>query len=310
MGTYLAQQLLNGLEMGAIYALIALGYTLVYGIIKLINFAYADIFMLGAYVTVLTGAAEWMGGPHRAGVLGLLVGSFLALVVCAVAGFAMERLAYRPLRGKPRLNALITALGVSLFIENFCQLPWVFGKSPRPFPDFIPRRQIVLYRGAGNDTVQISSSFLVILGITAVSLAIVWYVIHRTLIGKQMRALAQDMTAARIMGIDVDWVISFTFVLGALLGGLSGILFGMKFGKLTSPVMGFYPGLIAFICAVVGGIGSVQGAVAGGFLIGCIEVLGNSINSDFGKGFAFLLLIIVLVARPYGLFGRPELEKV
>jgi branched-chain amino acid transport system permease protein len=313
MLAYLLQQLLNGLEIGAVYALIALGYTLVYGIIKLINFAYADIFMLGAYITVLTGTARWSAGNAPGGAAGvgrLLLAAAVSLTLCGFIGFAMEKLAYRPLRDKPRLNALITALGVSLFIENFCQLPWVFGKAPRPLPDFIPRRSFVMFRDDAGNTVHVSSTFLVILGTTALSLLVLWYIVQHTLTGKQMRAVSQNMTVARLMGINADRVISFTFIIGALLGGLSGLLFGMKYGKLTSPVMGFYPGLVAFISAVVGGIGSVTGAVAGGFLMGCMEVAGNSINSDFGKGFAFLLLITVLIVRPYGIFGSPDLEKV
>jgi len=305
---YLLQQLLNGLEIGAVYALIALGYTLVYGIIKLINFAYADIFMLGAYFTVVVGTASWAGG--RAGPVQLLLGGTVALTLCGAIGYAMEKLAYKPLRLKPRLNALITALGVSLFIENFCQLKWVFGKSARAFPDFIPRRSITLLSGTDGQTVVISSSFLVIATVAAATLTGLWFIVQRTLIGKQMRAVAQNQDAARLMGVNVDRIISFTFILGAVLGGLSGLLFGLKYGKLTNPLMGFYPGLIAFIAAVTGGIGSIPGAVVGGALMGIMEVAGNSINSEFGKGFAFLLLIAVLVVRPYGIFGRPELEKV
>lgn len=295
---YLLQQLLNGIQLGTVYALIALGYTMVYGIIRLINFAHADIFMVGVYTSFFT--ATWKRVPFP-----IVIG--IAMAVCAVLGVLMERLAYKPLRDKPRLAALITALGVSLFLENFAALPFIFGPEYRSFPEIIPMKRYVLW---AEYDLAVSNVFLLNLGIVAVLLAGLFYLIHHTMIGKQMRAVSYDQATASLLGINVDRVVSFTFLVGGALAGASGMLYGLTYRSIQSPYLGIWPGWKAFIAAVIGGIGSLPGAVLGSYLMGISEVYANSIDSNLGFGMAFLILIVVLIVRPRGLLGEKIQEKI
>jgi branched-chain amino acid transport system permease protein len=295
---YLIQQLINGIQLGTVYALIALGYTMVYGIIRLINFAHADIFMIGVYVALFTANAFQVPFPIVVAV---------SMIVCSVLGVAIEKLAYKPLRNKPRLSALITAIGVSLFLENFCALPYVFGPDYRSFPELIPLKTYVIW---DYYNVTVSNIFLINLLVLSVLLVGLFYMVHYTSIGRKMRAVSYDKATASLMGINVDRVISFTFLVGAGLAGASGVLYGLTYSTIQSPYMGIWPGWKAFIAAVIGGIGSLPGAVIGSYLMGISEVYANSISSDLGFGIAFAILIIVLIVKPTGLLGKKTHEKV
>ena len=386
MSSYLLQQLINGVQLGTIYALIALGYTLIYGVIKLINFAHADIFMVGAYIAFflvsfyagmaafppqvcvlmavatayltmvalfdripvrkLFPKAHAPGASRRTklvfqgtiAVLKLLVLAALSaafapllylgsrflfslklgpfffpllaayvMVMCAVLGVTMERIAYRPLRSRRRLLALITALGVSYFLENFCSLPIVFDNKYRAFPDIIGKFDLVRIPGLD---VAVTNLFALNMAVCAVLLFALWFLVEKTLMGKQMRAVAYNHDVASLMGIDVNRIISITFAIGPALAGVSGILYAMNYGVLQSPFLGFFPGMKAFIAAVLGGIGSLPGAVIGAFIMGISEVFANSIDSNLGFAAAFIILIIILLVKPTGILGRSEQEKV
>jgi branched-chain amino acid transport system permease protein len=301
MGQFL-QQLINGIQMGSIYALIALGYTMVYGIVRLINFAHADIFMFGAYMGFFL-------APVMAKVFG---GAFIptiiaAMLITGLLGFVMEKLAYRPLRYKSRLSALITALGVSIFLENFCALPFVFGNTFRKFPDLIVTRQITI---PGNLGLIISNVLLLDVGVSVVLMVLLFWFVNKTLIGKQMRAVAFDKPTASLMGINIDVVISTAFIVGPALAGAGGILYGTTYGMLASPFLGIWPGLKAFIAAVLGGIGNIPGAVLGAYIMGISEAFATSVNSNLGYGIAFAILIGILLIRPSGLLGKFMPEKV
>jgi len=293
---YLIQQLINGIQLGTMYALLALGYTMVYGIIRLINFAHADIFMIGVYVALFTATKYRVPFP-------LVI--IISMIVCAVLGVVIEKLAYKPLRYKPRLSALITALGVSLFLENFCALPFVFGPDFRKFPELIPVRNYTVW-----NNVTVSNIFLINLAVVAVLLFGLFYLVHHTMIGKKMRAVSFDKPTASLMGINVDRTISFTFLIGTALAGASGVLHGMTYGLAQSPALGIWPGWKAFIAAVIGGIGNIPGAVVGSYLMGISEVYATSINSNLGFGIAFAILILVLIVKPTGLLGKKTQEKV
>jgi branched-chain amino acid transport system permease protein len=301
MGQFL-QQLINGIQIGSIYALIALGYTMVYGIVRLINFAHADIFMFGAYMGFFL-------APVMARVFG---GAFIptiiaAMLITGLLGFVMEKLAYRPLRYKSRLSALITALGVSLFLENFCALPFVFGPAFRKFPDLIVTRQIAI---PGNLGLIISNVLLLDVGVSVFLMVLLFWFVNKTLIGKQMRAVAFDKPTASLMGINIDVVISTAFIVGPALAGAGGILYGTTYGMLASPFLGTWPGLKAFIAAVLGGIGNIPGAVLGAYIMGISEAFATSVNSNLGYGIAFAILIGILLIRPSGLLGKFMPEKV
>ena len=294
---YLVQQLINGIQLGTVYALIALGYTMVYGIIRLINFAHADIFMIGVYTALFTATAYRIPFP-------LVI--LISMAVCAVLGVTIEKLAYKPLRHKPKLSALITALGVSLFLENFCALPFVFGPDPRSFPELIPIKAYTWERY----NLTVTNIFLINLLVVAVLLLGLFYMVHYTMIGKKMRAVSYDKITASLMGINVDRIISFTFLVGTALAGASGVLYGLTYASAQSPYMGIWPGWKAFIAAVIGGIGNIPGAVVGSYLMGISEVYATSVSSDLGFGIAFAILILVLIVRPTGLLGKKTYEKV
>lgn len=295
---YLLQQLINGIQLGTVYALIALGYTMVYGIVRLINFAHADIFMIGVYVALFTATKCQVPFP-------LVI--IVSMMVCAVLGVAIEKLAYKPLRYKPRLSALITALGVSLFLENFCALDFVFGPKYRSFPQLIPVRKYVILE---KYNVTVTNIFLINLLVVSVLLLGLFYLVHYTMIGKKMRAVSFDKATASLMGVNVNRIISFTFLIGTALAGASGVLYGMTYTLVQSPYLGIWPGWKAFIAAVIGGIGNIPGAVVGSYLMGISEVYATSINSDLGFGIAFAILIFVLIVRPTGLLGKRLQEKV
>ncbi|MGQ9610243.1 MAG: branched-chain amino acid ABC transporter permease [bacterium] len=295
---YLLQQLINGIELGTVYALIALGYTMVYGIIRLINFAHADIFMIGVYTALFTASSYQIPFP---------IVILISMTVCALLGLIIEKLAYKPLRHKPRLSALITALGVSLFLENFCALPFIFGPDYRKFPELIPTQKFII---SERYNLVITNIFLINLLVVSVLLLGLFYLVHYTMIGRKMRAVSYDKITASLLGINVDRTISFTFLIGTALAGASGVLYGITFTTVQSPYMGIWPGWKAFIAAVIGGIGSLPGAVAGSYLMGITEVYANSVSSDLGFGIAFAILVIVLIIKPTGLLGKKTYEKV
>jgi branched-chain amino acid transport system permease protein len=297
------QQLINGLALGSILALIALGYTMVYGILRFINFAHGDIFMLGAF-------AGFYLAPKIASIIPLpsiwggLVVMVISMAICAVIGIVIEKLAYRPLRRQPKLTVLITAIGVSLLIEYSCQNSHVFGASPKSFPTLIPSYPIKL--GALN----LNSNQIVILVTTLVLLVALRFIVLKTRIGMAMRALAFNPQAASLMGINTDVVISFTFGLGSALAAAAGILFAVNYPSID-PLMGIMPGLKAFVAAVLGGIGNLPGAALGGIIIGVTETfVAGYISSTYRDAIAFSILILILLIRPSGLLGKKEIEKV
>lgn len=288
------QQLVNGVSLGSIYALIALGYTMVYGIVKLINFAHGDVFMVGAFIgfysiTVLD--------------LGFFPSLLISMVTCAILGVLIERIAYKPLRNATRIAALITAIGVSLLIEY--GVIYVRGAQPEAYPsDIIPTKSLELLG------VKISSQSLLILGTSVVLMILLQFIVHKTKIGKAMRAVSHDMDAARLMGINVNNTISATFAIGSALAGAAGVAFGMYYTKIE-PLMGIIPGLKAFVAAVLGGIGIIPGAMVGGLLLGVIESLVSAAGFSLWRdGVAFVVLILILIFRPAGLFGKNVREKV
>lgn len=289
----LLMQVLNGLQLGSIYALVALGYTMVYGIILLLNFAHGDIIMVGGYMSWLVMARF---GLHPA------LSIPLSIIVCVALGVLIDKIAYAPLREAPRLSLLITAIGVSYFLENSAQLG--FGADAKVVPP-LANLGTVSVGGA-----SLSVTALLIVGVTAVSTVILTLLVQRTKLGKAMRAVSEDMGAARLMGINVNNTISFTFALGSALAGIGAVLYCMAYPQ-VSPTMGVMLGTKAFVAAVLGGIGSLPGAVIGGLAVGFAEVLVSALGlSVWQDAVVFLLLIIVLVVKPTGLLGRPMTEKV
>jgi len=296
--TEFLQQLINGVSFGAIYALIALGYTMVYGVLRFINFAHSDVFMVGAFVGYYLGRLA----PQASLLTGLLVIT-AAMIVCAALGIVIERLAYKPLRDRSKLTVLITAIGVSLLLEYTGQL--VFGTNPKPFPPLFPERRFQL-----GDSLVVTSNNLAVLGVTLSLLIGLQFIVMRTRIGTAMRALSFNHHAASLMGINNDIVISFTFGLGSALAAAGGILYSLNYPAIE-PLMGILPGLKAFVAAVLGGIGNIPGAALGGLLIGVIETfVKGSRFSTFTDAIAFALLILILLFRPAGLLGSVQVEKV
>ena len=298
MTTFL-QQLVNGLSLGSIYALIALGYTMVYGVLRLINFAHGDVYMVGAYVGYYLSRKLQGSEPSIVSALLVMLGSMIA---CAFLGILIERLAYRPVRREARLTLLITAIGVSLFIENVAQL--VFGPDPKFFPSLAPRADFIV---AG---VRLTSEQITVIVVSFLLMLLLRFFIMNTRTGKAMRAVSFSLDAARLMGISTDWIISVTFALGSALAAAAGVLIGMQIPKID-PLMGIMYGLKAFVAAVLGGIGSIPGAVLGGLLIGTSEVMVvGYLSSTYREAIAFAILILVLILRPQGLLGRVQKEKV
>jgi branched-chain amino acid transport system substrate-binding protein len=303
LATFL-QQLVNGLSVGSIYALIALGYTMVYGVLRLINFAHSEVFMVGAFVGLF--AAQWLGfdakQPEQFGVFSALLVLLLAMAASAAIGVTMERFAYRPLRKAHRLSPLITAIGVSILLQNLAIL--VFGPNPRSFPMIVSETR---YEIAG---VVITNLKIMIFVVSGLLMLVLQFLVQRTFMGKAMRAVAVNLNVAKLMGISVNGVIALTFVLGSALAAAGGILFGLDQGKIA-PLMGVLVGLKAFVAAVLGGIGSIPGAALGGLLIGLAEQLtAGYLSADYRDAITFAILIVVLLWRPEGLFGSGQVEKV
>lgn len=298
------QQLVNGLALGSIYALIALGYTMVYGVLRFINFAHSDVLMLGAF-------AAFYLAPVLAPILGAasiplaLAVIILSALICACIGMLIEFLAYRPLRSRPRLTVLITAIGVSLFIEFTCQHEKVFGAATKSFPTLLPKSDV------GFGALHISSNDLVVLVLTAVLLATLWFIVQKTKLGMAMRAVSFNEQAASLMGVNVNRIISLTFGLGSALAAVAGIFYAMRAPGIE-PLMGIQPGLRAFIAAVLGGIGNLPGAALGGLLLGVLETVFGGIPgvSNYRDAIAFAILILILLFRPAGLLGKAQIEKV
>jgi branched-chain amino acid transport system permease protein len=296
--TEFLQQIINGLALGSIYALLALGYTMVYGVLRFINFAHSDVFMVGAFVGLYL--SRNFPAHSLAGGMVVLAG---AMTACAALGIIIERLAYRPLRNRSKLNVLITAIGVSLFLEYAGQ--FVFGARTAVFPQLFPVAHVRLPLG-----LTLSTNQLAVFIVTIVLLVALRFIVQNTRIGTAMRALSFNPVAASLMGINNDIVISFTFGLGSALAGAGGILFAMNYTAID-PLMGVMPGLKAFVAAVVGGIGNIPGAALGGMLLGIIETFAKSSPwSTYTDAIAFALLIIMLLFKPTGLLGRREIEKV
>jgi len=288
------QQLVNGISLGSIYALIALGYTMVYGIVKLINFAHGDVFMVGAFIGFYS-----ITQLH----LGLFWALLISMAACAIFGVLIERIAYKPLRNATRIAALITAIGVSLFIEY--GTIYIRGAQPEAYPS-----NIVTLKNIDLFGVKISGQSILILLISIVLMILLQFIVHKTKIGKAMRAVSHDIDAAKLMGINVNNTISATFAIGSALAGAAGVIFGMYYTKIE-PLMGIIPGLKAFVAAVLGGIGIIPGAMAGGLLLGVIEALVSAAGFSLWRdGVAFVVLILILIFRPSGLFGKNVREKV
>ena len=294
------QQLINGLSLGAIYALIALGYTMVYGVLRLINFAHGDVYMLGAFAGYYI--ANLLALDANPSILGAIVVTLGAMAVCAGIGIVIERLAYRPVRHHSRLTSLITAIGVSLLLEYGGQV--VFGATPRFFPQMI-RSEVYAIGG-----VQITNQSLLIIVVAIVVMFGLEFIVHRTKIGKAMRATSYNLAVAKLMGINTDFVIAFTFALGSALAAAGGVMVALAIPRID-PLMGLMTGLKAFVAAVLGGIGNIPGAMIGGVLIGLMETwIGATSYSTYRDAVAFAVLILILLLRPAGIMGSSVTEKV
>lgn len=291
----LLQQAVNGISLGSIYALIALGYTMVYGIIKLINFAHSDVYMVGAYTGYFC-----MTVFH----FGLMPSLVIAMVVCMVLGVAIEKIAYKPLREASRITVLITAIGVSLFLEYGTM--FFVKANVRSYPAMTG-----MYAQSWKiGSIVITMQQILIVSVTVVLMILLQFIVKRTRIGKAMRAVSLDQDAAELMGISVDTTISFTFALGSLLAGAAGVLVGIYYNSIN-PLMGIIPGLKAFVAAVLGGIGIIPGAMIGGYLIGIIEVfVSGYVNSMYRDAVVFAILILILIVKPSGILGKNTREKV
>jgi branched-chain amino acid transport system permease protein len=323
-----AQFILSGLQLGFVYALIALGYTMVYGIVKLINFAHGDVFMCGAFISfyavtrfqlhVWPAAVFPNMAPGLVVVIGSLTVMLLSMVACAALAITIERVAYKPLRDAPRIAALITAIGVSFFLEYFGALGFVF--SSRFIPYQRPFDVVAWYIKDGVHSIQpgqappggsitFSNIFLIIVVASVLMQVLLQFLVRQTKMGKAMRATSFDKPTARLMGINVDQVISFTFAVGAAFAGLGGVLYAVAYSSINS-LMGILPGLKAFVAAVLGGIGSIPGAFVGALIMGQAEALTMGyISTPMRDAVAFTILIIVFLVRPTGIFGEPEKEK-
>ena len=305
----LLQQIINGLVLGSMYALVALGYTMVYGIINLINFAHGEVLMVGALTSWSIIGLMQDSMPGTPGWLILVISMVIACVVCAALNFIIEKVAYRPLRNSPKLAPLITAIGMSLLLQTLAMIIWK--PNYKVFPSLLPTTP---YHVAG---AVITPTQVLILGLTAVSLAVLMWIVNYTRLGRAMRATAENPRVAALMGVKPDLVISATFVIGAVLAALAGVMYAANYGT-AYHTMGFLPGLKAFTAAVFGGIGNLGGAVLGGILLGLIESIGSGyigqltgglLGSNYTDIFAFVVLIIVLTLRPSGLLGERVADR-
>jgi len=301
------QQMINGLVLGSMYALVALGYTMVYGIVNLINFAHGEVLMVGALTS--WSVTVWLGPHNLPGWLLLLIALLCAVVVCSILNFTIEKVAYRPLRNAPRLAPLITAMGMSLLLQTLAMIIWK--PNYKSYPTLLPRDPIFI-DGAVTNFTQIT-----ILVVTAMTLSGLMWLVNKTRLGRAMRATAENPRVAALMGVRPDNVISATFVIGAALAALAGVMWASNYGSVQH-TMGFLPGLKAFTAAVFGGIGNLAGAMVGGILLGVIEALGGGYIGDLTGGvlgsnyqdiFAFIVLIIVLTLRPKGLLGERVADR-
>lgn len=302
--TEFLQHVVNGVSLGTIYALIALGYTMVYGVLGLINFAHSDVFMIGAYTGVF--ASGWLGytaaNGHHGGLGAAVLVMIASMAVCTTLGMVIERFAYRPVRGAPKLTPLVTAIAVSMLVQNAGVL--MFGSTPRAFPAVI--RTTLVRLGPITTTnvklIDLTAALVLMGGLTLL--------VQRTRVGKAMRAIATNPDAARLMGIPTDRIIALTFGIGSALAGAGGVLFGLDQPR-VEPLMGMQPGLKAFVAAVLGGIGNIPGAMLGGLVIGVVEQISAAfLSSSFAPAIVFSILVAVLLLRPQGLLGRVSREKV
>jgi branched-chain amino acid transport system permease protein len=305
----LLQQIINGLVLGSMYALVALGYTMVYGIINLINFAHGEVLMVGALTSYTCISLMRDAMPSAPGWLILLLALVVAAVVCSVLNFAIEKIAYRPLRNAPKLAPLITAIGVSLLLQTLAMMIWK--PNPKAYPTMLPSDPI--YIGGA----VITPTQVLILAVTAISLGVLSWLVNRTKLGRAMRATAENPRVAALMGVNPDRVISATFIIGAILAAIAGVMWASNYGS-AQHAMGFMPGLKAFTAAVFGGIGNLAGAVVGGLLLGLIEQIGSGyigqltggvLGSQYSDIFAFVVLIVVLTLRPSGLLGERVADR-
>ncbi|MBL8370447.1 MAG: branched-chain amino acid ABC transporter permease [Burkholderiaceae bacterium] len=305
----LLQQIINGLVLGSMYALIALGYTMVYGIIQLINFAHGEVLMVGALTSWVIIGMMQAAMPGAPGWIILLLATAIACVVAAALNFSIEKIAYRPLRNSPRLAPLITAIGMSILLQTLAMI--IFKANYKPYPTLLPAAPFQI-GGA-----VITSTQIMILGVTAISLAVLMWLVNATRLGRAMRATAENPRVAALMGVKPDMVISATFIIGAILATIAGVMYASNYGTVQH-TMGFLPGLKAFTAAVFGGIGNLAGAVIGGILLGLIEAIGSGyigaltgglLGSHYADIFAFIVLIIVLTLRPSGLLGERVADR-
>ncbi|MBF0503136.1 MAG: branched-chain amino acid ABC transporter permease [Candidatus Riflebacteria bacterium] len=292
-GRLMIQQALNALQLGSIYALIALGYSMVYGVLRLINFAHGDIFMVGSYIALYFAVKLNLGAPLTV---------LATMAAAAFLGVLIERIAYRPLRSAPRVSAVITALGVGIFLETFTLA--VVGPQPQAFPELLPK---IIYKFDG---IRTSSTQLTIILLSFVLMVALDQFVQRTRTGMAMRALSWDLHLVSLMGVDIDRIVSITFALGTSLAAVAGIFVGLAY-PVIDPYMGIMVGWKAFIAAVVGGIGSVRGAMAGGYILGAIEILAvANLPSTYRDMIAFAILLFILLVKPSGFFGSPVSKKV
>lgn len=295
------QHTINGLALGSIYALVALGYTMVFGVLQLINFAHGDIFMVGSFIGLY--AIRYVVPGMEPSLTTALIVIVIAMIGSAIVGVIIEKFAYRPLRKAPRINILITAIGVSLFLEYGGQL--LFGASPQFVPEILPRKLIDI----GGDII-LDSNQITIFVISFVLMQILQFLVFKTQFGRAMRAISHSLDTANLIGINVNKVILITFVIGSALAGAAGVLYGVAYPKID-PLLGLLPGLKAFIAAVLGGIGNITGAVIGAILLGLSETyVAGYLSSTYRDALAFVILILVLLIRPAGLLGTKKIEKV
>ncbi|AQH05470.1 ABC transporter permease (plasmid) [Burkholderia sp. KK1] len=310
------QQILNGLVLGSVYAIIALGYTMVYGILGIINFAHGDVLMVGAMIALSAIGVMQNHFPMLPAPIMLVIALAIAAVICAVVGYTIERVAYRPLRKAPRLAPLITAIGVSILLQTISMMIW--GRNPLSFPQLLPTDPInVITPGETNPGAVISMTEIVIIVVAFLTMGGLLLLVHKTKLGRAMRAIAENPGVASLMGVSPNFVISATFMIGSALAALAGVMIASEYGN-AHFYMGFIPGLKAFTAAVLGGIGNLTGAMVGGVLLGLIEQLGAGYVGDLTGGvfgsnyqdvFAFIVLIIVLVFRPSGLLGERVADR-
>ncbi len=297
----LVQHIINGVSLGSIYALIALGYTMVYGILQMINFAHADVYMVGAFASYYV--ARWLKIETSPGLGTLVLLIFVSMTACSFLGYLIERFAYRPLRKAPKLNVLITAIGVSLLLQYAGQL--IFGANPKVFPEIMADSVLLSFGNA-----ELKSLDLTVLLVSLSAMVGLHFLIQKTKLGKAMRAVSANASVAAMLGVNADRIISFTFIVGSALAGVGSVLVGMKYPKIE-PLMGLMIGMKAFVAAVLGGIGNIRGAVLGGLIMGLSEeMIVGYLSSTYRDALAFGILIVILIFRPSGLLGKNAVEKV